>query len=157
MSENISYSPEIVTIAPGEASVLWNEAREAVAQIGPEAFQTEEGVIKTARVAAHVATSLPNQILDIGAEFQEIGFANGAVVFRGLTPPNELTRIVPEEFLPDDIWSQTAGLLALAFTTAFGPPIQFSTNPKGPARKFVTSVSPRPGHEETVSVSRTTD
>lgn len=152
----MSYSPDIIEITPSRAASLWNHAREAVTQI-PDAFQTENGVIEAVRTATEIANSLPNQVLDIGADFQVNGLHKGAIVFRGLTPPDQLTQVVPDEFLPDDPWSQAAGLLAVAFTTAFGPPIQFSTHPRDPALKFVTSIYPRPGFENTDTVSKTGD
>ncbi|HXB12699.1 MAG TPA: hypothetical protein VNZ45_11970, partial [Bacteroidia bacterium] len=152
----MSYSPDIKEITPTEADWLWKDARDAVDQIGPEAFLTEAGINRTTQVAAELAKTLPSQVKDTGFDFQENGIPNGAVVFRSLRPPEELTHVIPDEFLPEDPWSQAAGLLAVTFTTAFGPPIQFSTHPSG-VKKFVTSISPRPGLEDSMTVSMTAD
>lgn len=136
-------SPDIVTLDSSVGIELRDHALDAAAGLG-DLLESEESIKQAHGIGAAIAQQFPAEVTESFAHFMKHGNAKGALVLRGLMPPEEIQTAMPDKqgYLPTTRAAKAAGLLAIAASTLTGSPMSYTSNPRGHVRSFITQVSP---------------
>lgn len=150
---------------PGDvAAQMWSEAGRAAQELAPwvatvgKAAQ-EERIRKLVGTARPIGKLLPQEVQQAAREFAAQGNEAGALLIRGLNPPEAVSKVQPAcNRLPDDISEgRAAALMATAVSSAFGLPITYSTYPEVGetiTSGFIRSAAPQPDGKRNLDSGR---
>jgi hypothetical protein len=142
----------VYTVTPDTAEAVWEGAVTGAKDLAQDFHKTEDGVLAAINMGSVIVENcFPDALHEAAADFNTFGNEQGALLVRGLREPSELADVKAGRLLTDQS-SRAFGLMAVAVTTLFGPPVGYRS-PDGIAA-FLTQVTPTEDTGPIVSTGR---
>lgn len=142
-------------ISPQISHDIYDAAYEVAKEGGGELFTTEEGIRHVVKQSQLIVDQLAMPVREELSDFAQHGNSAGMFVLKGLEIAQSIDAIHPRDGnTPDSPGAQAMAVTGTVAATLLGPPISYTTNPRGREASFIANVAPAEIDERDTTMPR---